>query len=767
MDPLGSTPALSVNQTVAHAVGLLQKADDSSFVRWADTCDDIFMKDSHGNTLLHWAAAFGQLTPLKYLMNSGLDKEARNDVGATPLLCAAASCRNPGSVIAFLLRSGASMDAKNAAGDDVFSLLEKRDLGKLVDLFQMMRKAMDCCPRLFSSSGFDTNGPISFDSEAPTLGTERGLAQQVSTVRFKSVSEQTTKKTSSVAAGSPGGDVRAIFGDTGSGRWRWGLTSGATEADLTATHTTPAASASEVLLMQLMDKEAVARNRLRVEYADEIMPIVAELLRFTTWLYNNLASEVYTTDDDEDNAEGEAANRGFGDVEGERGKSDEDDEETPRFEAPVDPVVAVFGERHDADGQRVLLVQWRKEEGEPDADLQPSADELEWVLLSDIDDSACVRHYVSRFDRTYSDADLQEDNNSSFGLERTSSQGGALDDEERDELERMLGMIPRRQSSADTTSRRSNRTTMNSSQQRYPEQDDAAHSHEHAYANAYGHANNNDDGVHRTGRPLLHKVAAAPNDEGGSRGGDAGGSHGVGGASANGVYGGEHKEATADAASSAVGNDRFPTARHPLASEIDDECLLTMDSDCLSTADDRSSTTNPVEPISTAAPSPIIAQCPQHGLPKVRSVVANPLEADKRPVVWKRSKESSSQSTPTVAEHTTGLSAVRAVEGLASSSSQSNRFTPSSVRRVGSHPLSPDEAESSPPTRTAAEAVAPQPSKAASSASSTPAELSPKKRSNCYQLSQAEQLSYQKFLYQSAMEHLRARNGGFAALRQK
>lgn len=179
---MSRTEVISDDAAMEHAIGLLQKQDESYFARWADICDSIQITDYSGNSLLHWAAALGNLNALILLVDLGLELEARNAMDATPLLCAAASCRNPGAVIAYLMRQGADAHAKNKEGDTIYTLLERRNLPGLMGLFDQLQSAMEECPKWFASS--IGNDVVSFNM-AVNLGSTAAMVKDVSTVRFK------------------------------------------------------------------------------------------------------------------------------------------------------------------------------------------------------------------------------------------------------------------------------------------------------------------------------------------------------------------------------------------------------------------------------------------------------------------------------------------------------------------------------------------------------------------------------------------------------
>lgn len=175
--------SLSVeDKEILHGIQLLQSRSTGQFIRWVDINETLFVVDSAGNTLLHWAAACGDLRVVIFLLEEGLDINARNSIGATPMLCAAASSLNPGAMIDCFIRRGANTDVVNMNSESMYSLLEQRKLKSLSTLFQVLRGAMEDSPKLFASSGVDKNG-VGFE-QREHLGSSEVLAK-TNTVRFQ------------------------------------------------------------------------------------------------------------------------------------------------------------------------------------------------------------------------------------------------------------------------------------------------------------------------------------------------------------------------------------------------------------------------------------------------------------------------------------------------------------------------------------------------------------------------------------------------------
>ena len=79
----------------------------------------------HGDTALHFAALAGNIELVDYLISIGSDPCARDDDGEPPMfwaLTGAGSAELAAPACRLLLRAGASLDARNAAGASVREL---------------------------------------------------------------------------------------------------------------------------------------------------------------------------------------------------------------------------------------------------------------------------------------------------------------------------------------------------------------------------------------------------------------------------------------------------------------------------------------------------------------------------------------------------------------------------------------------------------------------------------------------------------------------
>lgn len=140
MDPMGSVsemfPRFACEETalendilMEEAIQLLKTDSYSAFIKWIEETKAYYIVDSSGNTLLHWAASLGNLPAVEALLMMKVCPKARNAMGATALLCAAASSGNPWEILETLIHNGGSdPNEKNYRGETMQTFLEQRNL---------------------------------------------------------------------------------------------------------------------------------------------------------------------------------------------------------------------------------------------------------------------------------------------------------------------------------------------------------------------------------------------------------------------------------------------------------------------------------------------------------------------------------------------------------------------------------------------------------------------------------------------------------------
>jgi truncated hemoglobin YjbI len=102
-------------------LGLMIRSGDLAmldYVRERLTRDPAIVQERYrGRTLLHEAAAAGNLTAVELLLNLGADPDANDGGGHTPLYCVGNECRSAGTgnVVRTLVRAGAKVDAQEGA----------------------------------------------------------------------------------------------------------------------------------------------------------------------------------------------------------------------------------------------------------------------------------------------------------------------------------------------------------------------------------------------------------------------------------------------------------------------------------------------------------------------------------------------------------------------------------------------------------------------------------------------------------------------------
>ena len=96
---------------------LLRQAEEGYWIPCRDECGgvDIFARSSCGDTLLHVAVGRQNIDEIRYLVEQGLDINAKGDYLETPLYSACASGRV--AVVGLLLKLGADPTIPDRRGD--------------------------------------------------------------------------------------------------------------------------------------------------------------------------------------------------------------------------------------------------------------------------------------------------------------------------------------------------------------------------------------------------------------------------------------------------------------------------------------------------------------------------------------------------------------------------------------------------------------------------------------------------------------------------
>lgn len=114
---------------MAEAIQIMKRGTPDNFLDWLHETNAHYIVDSSGNTLLHWAAALGNLPAVETLLAVRVCPNARNAMGATALLCAAACSGSPGQVVETLIhRGGSDPHSQNYRGESMHTFFTQRNL---------------------------------------------------------------------------------------------------------------------------------------------------------------------------------------------------------------------------------------------------------------------------------------------------------------------------------------------------------------------------------------------------------------------------------------------------------------------------------------------------------------------------------------------------------------------------------------------------------------------------------------------------------------
>lgn len=101
-----------------------------------DAMDDINVPDKSGNTALMYAARFGDVKIVEYLLGRGAKVNVSSSVGSTPLSNAAAE--GFANIVEMLIKRGAKVDTPNMFG---VTALQQAVIGNDVDVIKVLIKA--------------------------------------------------------------------------------------------------------------------------------------------------------------------------------------------------------------------------------------------------------------------------------------------------------------------------------------------------------------------------------------------------------------------------------------------------------------------------------------------------------------------------------------------------------------------------------------------------------------------------------------------------
>ncbi|KPA84648.1 hypothetical protein ABB37_01164 [Leptomonas pyrrhocoris] len=417
---------MELDASLPHAVELLLSPMEEPFRRYLDVCDDVHACDESGNTLLHWASAFGNFSAAYALLQRGLEVDAGNGRGATPLLVSAALCPNVAAMGYLLVSHGASLYA--SAGDNrgltVQSLLEARQLESVWSWLVL------CQSRLYQNGNGDlvkTQGcreiPAVSDDAVSILCSPAELKQlrlRGGAGRFLHVA----------AVSVPHAPQRR--------QQQSRPLPTAAAPDLTAASPSGMDTSITATLkprVELLESQE-ATNRLLVE---------KEQLEAFLYVYAEAAAasiiyDDYVDDDDDEERAGwsgpeEQSSEELGVSETAVAASAQKLSGCDGGAAAVRPIQAVLGERIDADGRHHLLVRYTEPNG-ADGELET------WRCAESIAADPVVRAHL---EHTYSTITVPDRSDMKTPSTMTLRMPGSpLETWERDQLEAQLRLLPRR-----------------------------------------------------------------------------------------------------------------------------------------------------------------------------------------------------------------------------------------------------------------------------------------------------------------------------------
>ncbi|CBZ29506.1 conserved hypothetical protein [Leishmania mexicana MHOM/GT/2001/U1103] len=433
----------------SYVLELLLSLLEEPFRRYLDICEDVHMRDASRNTMLHWAATVGNVAAAYALLQHGVEVDARNVYGATPLHLAAAFAPNMGVMGPLLMQHGASLTAtlssRNAAG--VESLLVSRGLKAvwtwMFELNGFLQQNNYNSPLLFRFAGSSSlPSPASIRAITPLLCAPEEL-QQLSQGRgnnmqhpYAAVGMRAVPIPRAPARRwTPHGSGGQLLTQKRPAR-RASLHAAAVEAAPSATTASPASLRSateerEAAVALCVSREEAGRIQLEKEQVEARLGIFMELC---APLWSSF------TCDEGDQVDVDLKMPASSSWWGTAGAvcSPEGDDS---YADLVGLVIAVLGEKFDVKDGRQLFVQYN----EP-ADMEGANVSEVWCPFNSVARDPVVIAYTDRYSRTY-------ELTNSVGVKAAATpsilngeggSGSPLDTMEREQLEEQLRMLPRR-----------------------------------------------------------------------------------------------------------------------------------------------------------------------------------------------------------------------------------------------------------------------------------------------------------------------------------
>ncbi|CAJ1045638.1 putative Ankyrin repeat (3 copies)/Ankyrin repeat (many copies) [Leishmania shawi] len=438
---------------LSHALQLLLSPLEDPFRRFLDVCDDVHMRDANRNTLLHWAATVGNVAAAYALLEHGVEVDARNVYGATPLHLAAAFGPNVGVMGPLLMRYGASLTTKltSRSATGVESLLASRDLTAgwawMCELNTLLVQKNDSNVSLFRS-GSSSNFPSAASIRAmpPLLCAPEELWQLSQGQRS---SMQRACATGSVATipipRAP--DKRRPVHDGAAGLLKpkqsakpplsycasMAAVSSATAACPTSLQS--ATKGRETVVAFFMSREETGRIQLEKEQVEALLEIYMLLCPPLLPLPAVIEEEAVLAVDKKALALSPLVRPA-----GLEWRPDGEDSSS----GLIGFIVAVLGEKCDTKGGRQLLVQYNERAQRAGSDDTRVAEA--WCPLDSVAHDPVVVAYIDHYSRTYvlTNSVKVEVAATPSILKGEGDTGGPLDTMERDQLEEQLRMLPRR-----------------------------------------------------------------------------------------------------------------------------------------------------------------------------------------------------------------------------------------------------------------------------------------------------------------------------------